>query len=232
MPNQGEMLVSLAAKRCYNSFKPGANPNVTKVRESLADHLGNVLKQGHGSVFEHAMFNFGIENLTRVATAELNRHRAGVAISEQSLRYVRFTEIPFWVPPSLRENPNDTEEEAKKKKATLDECSKLLAKTEETYTELVKLWGLDEPDKDFKYKKTVTSMLRRILPMGICTGGMWSFNIRAIRHVITMRSSPHAEEEIACIVGCMLKLISGRLPSLMGDFKEVDGFWVPTYYKV
>jgi thymidylate synthase (FAD) len=95
-----ELVVGVAAKRCYKSFEPGLNPNVTKVREDWAEYLDNILKSGHGSVIEHASWTWAIENCTRVFTAEMNRHRAGVAISEGSLRYIRFQDgpIPFWLP--------------------------------------------------------------------------------------------------------------------------------------
>lgn len=36
-----EILVGIAAKRCYKSFEPGLNPNVSKVREDWADYLDN-----------------------------------------------------------------------------------------------------------------------------------------------------------------------------------------------
>src|SRR4051812_15905467 len=67
-------LVALAAKRCYKSFEVGLNPNITKVREDLTEYLDNVLKQRHGSVFEHSVFSFAIEGVSRVFTEEMNRH--------------------------------------------------------------------------------------------------------------------------------------------------------------
>ena len=70
----------MAAKRCYMSFEAGLNPNVTRVRKDLTEYLDNVLKSGHGSVLEHATYTFAIENVSRVFTGELNRHRAGVGI--------------------------------------------------------------------------------------------------------------------------------------------------------
>lgn len=227
-----EGIINFAAKRCYNSFQPGINPNVEKVRTDLAEYFDNILKSRHGSVLEHASYSFSIENITRVATAELNRHRAGVAVSEQSLRYCRFTDIPFWLPPSLENTSGDSEELKQQKLETVRLVGKHLQATEDLYKQLVDLWELDKDNVSFKYKKTITSMLRRILPMGICTGGVWTFNVRAMRHILEMRSSPHAEEEIAYIFGCIGKILHETEPRLFGDFKLVDGFWVPKYSKV
>ena len=98
-----EALISTGGRRCYNSFKAGLNPNVTRVREDIGKYVKNIVKSGHGSVLEHAVFNFSIEGITRVGTAELNRHRAGAAISEASMRYIRLDNgIPYWMPESLR----------------------------------------------------------------------------------------------------------------------------------
>src|SRR4051812_32446072 len=73
--------VELAGRRCYLSFEPGLNPNVTKIRSEIKDYCDNIMKAKHGSVLEHFTYTFAIEGMSRVATAEMNRHRAGVAIS-------------------------------------------------------------------------------------------------------------------------------------------------------
>lgn len=168
-----ELTIMAAGKRCYNSFVPGVNPNVQKVRTDIAAFIDNILASAHGSVLEHVVFSFGIEGITRVGTAELNRHRAGVAISEQSMRYCRPKPqdgIPFWIPLSLRPGNDDDEETRDLKAATMEIIRATLGVIEERYFDLVHLWDLNNSDKDFKHKKAVTSLLRRILPMGICTG--------------------------------------------------------------
>ena len=96
------LLIALAGKRCYMSFQAGLNPNVTQIRKEYVDYFDNILKSGHGSVLEHSVYNFAIEGVSRVFTAEMNRHRAGWAISEGSLRFIRFGEnIPYWEPDSI-----------------------------------------------------------------------------------------------------------------------------------
>src|SRR5580693_9415570 len=93
------LLIALAAKRCYMSFQPGLNPNVTKVRKDMVDYIDNILASGHGSVLEHSVYTFAIEGCSRVFTGEMNRHRAGWAISEGSMRFIRFDkDIPWWMP--------------------------------------------------------------------------------------------------------------------------------------
>lgn len=245
----GEQLIGLAGKRCYRSYEPGLNPNVTKVRKEWAGYFDNILKSGHGSVTEHANFTYAFENVSRVFTAEMNRHRAGVAISEQSLRYVRFSNIPFWLPTSLQPsgehvwgndgvvNPDDYPDETQshleyQKAKTRYILRMVLENIEQQYTALVSLWDFDNM-KDFHQKKLVTSMIRRIIPLGVATGAVYTMNGRAIRHICTMRCDPAAEEEICYVFSHVAKDMIVRAPQLFQDFKQTEeGFWYPEYRKV
>jgi thymidylate synthase (FAD) len=94
----GEVLTEFAGRLCYRSWKPKLNPNVTRVREDLETYLGNILSSRHGSVLEHSYFVFVLENVSRVLTHELVRHRVGTSFSQESLRYVRLDNIPMWIP--------------------------------------------------------------------------------------------------------------------------------------
>jgi thymidylate synthase (FAD) len=259
------LLVALAAKRCYKSFQPSLNPNVTRVRKDYAEYLDNILKSGHGSVMEHAVYTFAIENVSRVFTGEMNRHRAGWAISEGSMRYIRYEDIPYWVPTSLKGEdvlPRDTARTIVcdaccaategdgvvdltcdgsialtidvKKQLSREVFMVAFAEMESNYSILQTIWADElKPDSKFKDKKQVTSMMRRIIGMGVATGGVWTGNIRALRHVITMRASEAAEEEILHVFTRVAKLLVEKEPSLFGDFEETpEGFWVPKYSKV
>ena len=99
--NDGELLVEFGGRVCYRSWEPGLNPNVTRVRTDQREYFANVLRCGHGSVLEHANWSFALRNVSRVFTHELVRHRAGSAFSQESLRYVRLTDIGFRVPRRL-----------------------------------------------------------------------------------------------------------------------------------
>src|SRR3990167_5961468 len=99
-----EKIVEVMGRLCYRSFEPGLNKNVTKVRGSNQEYIANVLNVKHGSVIEHPMINFIFADVSRVFTHELVRHRAGVAISQESLRFVRLTDIGMWLPIELEED--------------------------------------------------------------------------------------------------------------------------------
>jgi thymidylate synthase (FAD) len=228
------LLVALAGKRCYMSFEAGLNPNVTQIRSDYVKYFDNILASGHGSVLEHSVFTFAIENVSRVFTAEMNRHRAGWAISEGSLRFIRFDKtIPFWMPTSLQDQEGDPEEILNKKYNSRELFMQAFRHQEIIYGELLKIWDMESTDKNFAYKKLVTSCLRRIVGLGVATGGVWTGNVRALRHVLTMRCSPVAEEEILHVFSRIAQMIAVEQPLMFGDFaKSDDGYWRPKYVGV
>lgn len=237
-----EALIELAGRRCYMSFQKGLNPNITKIRTDISEYIENILKSGHGSVLEHASYTFAIEGVSRVFTGEMNRHRAGMAISEGSMRYIRFTDMGYWVPPSIQgpEKPFFIEWESPeavldwKRWQTRNVFREAFKDAEKHYAELLDIWK-DElsPESKFHLKKQITSMMRRVVPMGIATGGMWTGNLRAIRHILTMRTTTSAEEEIAFVFSNVMERIAEKEPTIFGDFvKDEFGFWSPKYMKV
>lgn len=231
--SDGSLLVNLAGKRCYMSFEPGLNPNVSRVRTDMAAFIDNILKVGHGSVLEHVSFTFALENVSRVFTAEMNRHRAGMAISEGSMRYIRFDDIPYWIPTSIVDDVDDSDEVLQKKRKTRNVFRSAFSQMESNYTKLMSIWR-DElaPESKFKAKKQITSMMRRIIGMGVSSGGVWTGNIRALRHIFTMRCAEAAEEEILMVANMMLEKMVESEPNFFRDFEKVDGFWRPKYDKV
>ena len=95
LDNDALNLAEFGGRLCYRSWEPGLNPNVVRVRTDQDKYLQNILASAHGSVLEHVSFSFVLHNVSRVMTHELARHRPGVAISQESLRFVRLADIPF-----------------------------------------------------------------------------------------------------------------------------------------
>ncbi len=227
------LLVALAAKQCYMAFQPGLNPNVNKVRTDMIAYLDNVLRQGHGSVLEHAVFTFGINGCSRVFTGEMNRHRAGVGVSERSMRYIRYRNIEYWMPACFRPEEGDSEELMVKKLKSRLLLNEQFKSQEAMIADFEKVWQKElAPESTFHGKKTLTSAFRRGIGMGIATGGVWSLNLRALRHVIAMRTDESAEEEIAHVCMKIGKIMIAEVPELFGDFKEQHGALVPAHWKV
>lgn len=105
---------------------------------------------------------------------------------------------------------------------------------QENYSEMIDIWDMEEGHHAFHYKKVVTSCMRRIVGLGVATGGVWTGNIRALRHVLTMRAhEPTAEEEIYHVFLRIGEYMIKQEQLLFGDFsKDSNGSLVPKYRKV
>lgn len=217
-PSDTEKIIEVMGRLCYRSFEPGLNPNVTKVRERNDEYLANILRTRHGSVTEHPVVNFIFADVSRVFTHELVRHRAGVAMSQESLRFVRLDDLGQWLPTVIRESPE-----------ALEIFEKTFEHLEGLQIKLADLYKLDDPGVPFGTKKVVTSAMRRIAPTGLATTIGWSANIRALRWVVQMRTHASAEEEIRLVFSKVAEIAIERYPNLFGDFEKtiVDG--LPQY---
>jgi thymidylate synthase (FAD) len=220
--SDGEALVEFGGRLCYRSWVPGANVNVSKVRESSEEYLGNILKSGHGSVLEHANYSFIFDDVSRVFTHEQVRHRAGVAISQESMRFVRLTDIPFWFP-----------EWALEDRAFMANARIMLEQLENFQLYMAKHFKLDDEGVPFSEKKHKTSFMRRFAPDGVATGMLCTINVRALRHIVYMRTALGAEEEIRLVMDQVAELAQEATPNLMQDYSPNENQeWVPEFLKV
>lgn len=201
-----EILLELAGRLCYDSYSAeGGNPNVTRIRTDRVAYLQNLIRSGHGSVLEHASFNFGFRNVSVVMTQELIRHRVGTAISQESGRYVRPTELEIVDTPYMQDPENRVRMQHKFQMQWND------------YVEEVARYDWDS--MPFSEKKELTSELRGMLPMRRATSIVWTGNIRALRHVIDMRTSPHAEWEIRFVFTKVLDEMLEQSVALFEDLR-------------
>jgi thymidylate synthase (FAD) len=208
-----ESLIEVAGKTCYMSFDTELNNNLTHVRkDDNYNYIGNLLKVGHESVLEHGSVTLAFVNVSRIFTHELVRHRAGCAYSQVSGRYVRTNELEAYNPMCF--NKEETEQ-----------FSQALSQIELLYQDLeTKCFKrLDFEDKhDFTSKKEITSALRRLLPNGQSNTIIMTANHRALRHIIKMRTSDHAEEEIRIVFRQVQKLMQKRYNSIYQDIKPFE----------
>ncbi len=93
----GEKLAEIAGRLCYMSFakpRPGGNQA----------YIDRILSVKHGSVLEHAVWNFIITGVSRTFTHELVRHRAGFGYSQLSQRYVDESTADFVEPDCIADD--------------------------------------------------------------------------------------------------------------------------------
>lgn len=221
-PSDSERLMEFMGRLCYRSWRPGMNANVTKVREGNDRYLKNIINTRHGSVLEHAVTHWVFADVSRILTHELVRHRAGTAVSQESLRFVRLTDLGLWLPP-----------EAEKDEKLKEIFEETFSSLEQLQLRMAEYLGLDDEGKQFKEKKLFTSLMRRCAPEGLSTTIGMSFNFRALRHVLEMRTAESAETEIRLVFDQVGKIAQDRWPNVMGDFKRMEnGEWIPESSKV
>jgi thymidylate synthase (FAD) len=219
--DDAQNLAEFAGKICYRAWEPGLNPNIVRVRNDQPAYLRNILSQAHGSVLEHASFSFVLHNVSRVATHELARHRPGTAISQESLRFVRLADLPFWFP-----------DWASADAELMTRATALLEQMEQFQLWMAGHFGLDAAGVPFHEKKHKTSFMRRFAPDGVATSMLWSANIRSLRHIIEARTDSGAEEEIRLLFGKIGELMRAEAPALFDDYTITDGAWIPGWRKV
>jgi len=161
--------------------------------------------------------------VSRVFTHELVRHRPGVAISQESLRFVRLDGLGQWLPTVIRED-----------EGAVEIFAETFKELESLQVELARHFKLDDPGVPMHKKKVITSAMRRIAPIGLATTIGWSANPRTIRWVLEMRTEPTAEEEIRLVFGKVGEMVTKRYPNLFGDYtiEMVDGLpWYKTEHR-
>ena len=154
-------------------------------------------------------------------THEIVRHRPGTAVSQESLRFVRLDELPFWFP-----------EWALQDAELMKRATALLTELEQFQLWMAGHFGLDDDAVKMYEKKAKTSFMRRFAPEGLATGLVWTANIRTLRHTIEARTDQGAEEEIRLVFGKIGEIMQAEAPALFGDYTVTDGTWLPAWRKV
>lgn len=214
--SDAEKLIEASGKLCYLSFSTDLNKNLTRVgaRNNFQYIQEGLIKTKHGSVLEHASVTFAMMNVSRVFTHELVRHRVGTAFSQVSGRYVRADEISYWSPKSIE---NDV--------VAREKFWNAFSAMEKAVKSIGEHFGIDDM-KDFTLKKKLTSMFRRLIGNGQANHIICTMNHRTIRHLIELRTSRHAEEEIRLVFAQVYELVKDRYPAIYADarIEEVDGY--------
>lgn len=210
----GDFLPEIAGRICYMSFKnprPGGNKA----------YLEHIKECGHGSVLEHSNWSFILEGISRSLSHELVRHRAGMAYSQLSQRYVDESEVAFVVPPALHPYMKAWEEKMDHRSWSIfDNWYRARQQNLQEYKDLVDVLSQDAPKelKGTERRKWARQAARSVLPNCTETKLVMTANARALRHCIEMRASAAADVEIRKLFITILKLLQEEAPNLFGDY--------------
>lgn len=202
----GAKLVEVAGRLCYMSFarpRPGGN----------SAYLGHILEVGHGSVLEHAVYNFVITGVSRSFTHELVRHRAGFGFSQLSQRFVDESSCAFVEPEPIASDPELHQ--------IWLEAVQTSQRAYQRLAEGLMAKFADIPDRTLR-RKRAREAARSVLPNATETKIFVTANARALRHFIEMRADPAADAEIRRVALAMLRILQAESPNLFGDYTITD----------
>ena len=175
--------------------------------------MDRLLQVGHGSVLEHAVWNFIFTGVSRSLTHELVRHRAGWGYSQLSQRYVDESDTDFVEPDLVAEDPELHEVWL----SCMQECQAAYRKLADGLT--ARLESLE--DKTLR-RKIARQTARSVLPNATETKIFVTVNARALRHFIELRCNEHAESEIRKLAAEVCRIMQKEAPNLFGDYQLLD----------
>jgi thymidylate synthase (FAD) len=204
--SDGERIAEYAGRLCYMSQHNPAG-------RRTAEYLGNILRQGHGSVFEHSTYVMLIEGISRSCSHELVRHRAGWGFSQLSQRYVDESHAAFVMPPAIMGDP-----------ALEAEWTKQVQAAQAAYVEAVEglMARYDRVDDKVHRRKMAREAARSVLPNATEVKIVVSANVRAWRTMLELRLGEGAELEIRRMAVACLRLLQREAPALFADFEIYD----------
>jgi len=196
-----EALCETAGRVCYMSFGKG--------RKTNREYLHHILESAHGSVLEHATWNFIVAGVSRSFSHELVRHRAGFGYSQLSQRYVDESTADFVEPDAIAADPE--------LHAIWEES---IRQSHAAYCRLVEALArrfAAEPDPTQR-RKLARQAARSVLPNATETKIFVTANARALRHFIESRAHEFAETEIRKVAIAVLRILQREAPALFGDY--------------
>lgn len=153
--------------------------------KNVANLINTLVKNGHTSVFEHAVFTFKI-TLPIFAARQLIRHRIA-SYTERSSRYT--LPLGFY-------------------------HDELLEKLEPEFTERIKDVEIFATDiyTELQARGVKKEVARTILPQTQLTELYITINVRSLFNFLTLRTSKHAQKEIREVALLMAKYLKEFMP--------------------
>jgi thymidylate synthase (FAD) len=187
-----------------NSARVSFGRRVTEMTDADVGLIKFLMRDRHGTPFEHNSFRFHIRSPIFVAR-EWMRHRVG-SFNEFSMRYARATD-DFYVP-----EPDDVRTQVGKPgaysfdpvdpdvaEATREELQTVYETAYAAYERLVELGVARE-------------LARSVLPVGAYTEFYWTVNARALMNFVSLRAAETAQREIRRYAEAVEQFFAERMP--------------------
>ncbi len=197
--HESEELIASAGKLCYAH-------NTQQIFRSDSKNPGEfvqkLMRMGHTSPIEHAVFTFYIEGVSRAMTHQLVRHRIA-SYSQRSQRYVNHGCFDYIIPPDFEGKTVEINGQQTDAVTYFEQTMALIAKR---YAKLKDALGQkgERSNEDARY----------ILPNACETKILVTMNARELLHFFEERLCMRAQWEIRNVAGEMLKLVKKVCPAV------------------
>lgn len=218
----------VASRMCYDSFA-GSENNIVKFFKHDPEHFINTAKdediphsdllykltktEFHTSVLEHISLSYYIKDVPRNVVIEANRHRIGIATTQKSTRFTIGDLVDAW----LRKDIFDFHGIVKNNVSVTD--SKYLEElTSYLWESLDTLNTLEPLEADIKgsRKKAQNDRVKFILPECWVLEGVWTFNLRSLKHFLELRKKASAYYGIQEMAESIIEVTPKKYLDLIG----------------
>jgi thymidylate synthase (FAD) len=205
-PTPAERLVEFAGRVCYMSF--GRHQSA----RSNAEYIANLIRKGHESVLEHAVWTVALAGVTRAFTHQLVRHRVGFSFSQMSQQYHDDRGTPVIRPVELEGHPD-----------AAAAWNIAMGASRDAYATLVTALGLDNPSAmPVEMRRALRSAARSVLPNATESIVVVTANARAVRHFLRVRGTVLGDSEMRLIAAALLETLRPEGPALFADFTIIQ----------
>ncbi|ARB06125.1 thymidylate synthase [Dinoroseobacter phage vB_DshS-R5C] len=205
-----ERMIEFGGRHCYRAWQSGRD---------RASYIKNIIEMEHGSVLEHSSINWAVQGVSRSLSLELARHRVGIALSQESQRYVDAKDIEFVVPPMVQYLAGGSLNGADMIQAFADDCAAARASYIDLQERIVAQIKATEPNiKSLTMvKKRANEAARAHLPNAAETRFLWTTNMRLLRHFLWLRGGSGADLEIRRLACFLLGYAHEKAPAVFHD---------------
>ena len=210
-----EWLIEFAGRVCYMSF------GLQQSAKTTGEYIQNLIRNGHESVLEHAVWSFALVGISRAFTHQLVRHRVGFAFSQLSQQYHDESEARFVRPHGIDQVPEAASAWDHAMRDGRAAYRKILDALEQTNRFV-------PPAERREARRALRSAARSVLPNATETAIVVTANARALRHFFMVRGGIVGDAEMRYVGAALLDLVGPEAPAVFADFSiEFPGDGLP-----
>jgi thymidylate synthase (FAD) len=198
---EAERVVEFAGRVCYMSFGSRQSPR------SNSEYIANLIRKGHESVLEHAVWTFALSGVSRSFSHQLVRHRVGFSYSQLSQQYYDESGNSPVQPAGIADNVEAIEAWKRAHKVSHESYLAIMASVEPNNM-------VSNPEN----LRAVRSAARSVLTNSQRVAIVVTANARSIRHFLSLRGDIEGDLEMRIVSGLLLDVFKKEAPALFADF--------------